>query len=215
MTGSWSMGEARPERVIVIGAGMAGLVTARLLHDSGCKVTVLERHERAVGASIRNFGMVWPIGVPNGPLYERALRSRRIWQELIDVAGLWHYPSGSMHVAHADDEWAVLQQYAAANAQMRPCRLLDRDAALAKSPALVARELRGALFNTDELVVDPRQAIRALPDVLRERHGVQFQWRTPVTAVESGQGLKVVRCRWSGVCPSSASPIRFVPNTRL
>ncbi|MCH3719001.1 FAD-dependent oxidoreductase, partial [Campylobacter lari] len=69
----------------------------------------------------------------------------------------------------------------------RPCRLLDRDAALAKSPALVARELRGALFNADELVVDPRQAIRALPDVLRECHGVQFHWCTPVTAVESGR----------------------------
>jgi FAD dependent oxidoreductase TIGR03364 len=176
---------------LVVGAGIVGLAVARALAVRGCKVTVLERHERAVGASIRNFGMVWPIGVPNGPLYERALRSRQIWQELIDVAGLWHDPSGSLHVAHADDEWAVLQQYAAANAPLRPCRLLDRDAALAKSPALVARELRGALFNADELVVDPRQAIRALPDVLHEQHGVQFHWRTPVTAVESGRA-------WSG-----------------
>lgn len=60
MTGSWSMGTARPERVVVVGAGMAGLVAARLLHDSGFSVTVLEARER-------NGGRVWTddrLGVP-------------------------------------------------------------------------------------------------------------------------------------------------------
>jgi len=33
-TGPWTMGEGRGERVLVLGAGMAGLVAARLLHDS-------------------------------------------------------------------------------------------------------------------------------------------------------------------------------------
>jgi len=49
MTGSWSMGEAKPERIVVLGAGMAGLVAARLLHDSGFKVTLLEARERIGG----------------------------------------------------------------------------------------------------------------------------------------------------------------------
>lgn len=38
-----------PCKVIVIGAGMAGLVAARLLHDSGCQVTVLEARNRLGG----------------------------------------------------------------------------------------------------------------------------------------------------------------------
>src|SRR5215467_8259224 len=59
-TGSWSMGEGKPERVIVLGAGMAGLVAARLLHDSGFVVTVLEARDRL-------GGRVWTanaLGVP-------------------------------------------------------------------------------------------------------------------------------------------------------
>jgi polyamine oxidase len=60
MTNSWSMGTGVRERVVVVGAGMAGLVAARLLHDSGFAVTVLE-------ARARNGGRVWTddrIGAP-------------------------------------------------------------------------------------------------------------------------------------------------------
>ncbi len=68
-TASWSMATAdgRRERVVVIGAGMAGLVASRLLHDSGFDVTVLEARDR-IG------GRVWTentLGVP------------------IDVGGSW------------------------------------------------------------------------------------------------------------------------------
>ncbi len=76
MTGSWSMGAAKPERVIVVGAGMAGLVAARLLHDSGFAVTVLEARNRlggrtwtddSLGAPL-DLGGSWVHGVEGNPL---------------------------------------------------------------------------------------------------------------------------------------------------
>ncbi|HEY4168781.1 MAG TPA: NAD(P)/FAD-dependent oxidoreductase [Reyranella sp.] len=75
-TGSWSMGAGKPERVIVLGAGMAGLVAARLLHDSGFVVTVVEARDRIggrtwtddrVGAPV-DLGGSWVHGVEGNPL---------------------------------------------------------------------------------------------------------------------------------------------------
>ena len=177
----------KTESAVVVGAGIVGLAIARALAARGQRVTVLERYDRAVGASVRNFGMIWPIGVPNGAAYQRALRSREIWLSLIEDARLWHDPCGSLHMAYAQDEWDVLEQYATANRSLRPCQLLDCDAALARSPALVTQDLHGALYNRDELIVDPREALRTIPAFLHERYGVQFHWRTPVTMVESGR----------------------------
>jgi FAD dependent oxidoreductase TIGR03364 len=169
---------------IVIGAGIVGLALARALAQRGCRVTVFERNEYAVGASIRNFGMIWPIGLPNGLPYERALRSRALWCEFLDDADLWHARSGSLHVAFADDEMAVIEEYAAANRSLRPCEVLDAAETAARSPAVVRDGLRGALWNADEMLVDPRLALRALPAWLGARFGVEFRWREAVTRIE-------------------------------
>ncbi|MBV8188450.1 MAG: FAD-dependent oxidoreductase [Alphaproteobacteria bacterium] len=76
MTSSWSMGSAPAERVVVVGAGMAGLVAARLLHDSGFQVTVLEARARlggrtwtddSLGAPL-DVGGSWVHGVDGNPL---------------------------------------------------------------------------------------------------------------------------------------------------
>ena len=75
-TGSWSMGAGKAEHVIVVGAGMAGLVAARLLHDSGFSVTVLEARARLGGRTWTNdslgapldLGGSWIHGVDGNPL---------------------------------------------------------------------------------------------------------------------------------------------------
>lgn len=162
---------------IVIGAGIVGLATARALALRGFSVKVFERTDKAVGASIRNFGMIWPIGQPGGKMYDRAVRSRDIWKEIASRADFWHESAGSLHLAYHPDEWLVLQElYMIFQEEGRPVRLLDRDAIAAASGAVITRGLIGGLLSEDEVIVDPREAITTLPGWLREQFAIEFHW---------------------------------------
>ena len=173
---------------IVIGAGIVGLATARALAMRGHKVKVFERGQRAVGASIRNFGMVWPIGQPTGGLYKTALRSRSIWKGTCSEAGIWHAENGSLHLAYHDDEWAVLEEFVAENQTARPAvSLLLKKQVREKSAVAVLKGLRGALWSSDEVIVDPREAIGKMPAFFTEKYGVEFHFGLAATEVRTGR----------------------------
>lgn len=167
---------------IVVGAGIVGLATARALAVRGYQVTVVDRNARALGASIRNFGMVWPIGQPDGYLYERAMLSRRIWKEVCNEAGIWYDKKGSLHLAYEADEWQVIREMASMY-QHRNYLLLDGSHCKAASSAIVPEGLHGGLFSPDEMIVDPREALAKMPVWLAEKWGVKFCWGRAITDI--------------------------------
>ncbi len=169
---------------IVIGAGIVGLAMARTLAERGYQVTVFERNEKAVGASIRNFGMLWPIGQPNGKLYERALRSKSIWKQVCSEAGLWYEERGSLHLAYNELEAAVLKEFAEANKGHRPVRVLNASETIAASEAVNPANLLTALQSDDEMIIESRVAIERLPGYLTAKYGVKFYFNTAVTSID-------------------------------
>lgn len=83
-SGEWSVNVAESSqavalpRVAVVGAGMAGLVAARLLHDAGCNVFIVEARQRLggriwtderLGAPL-DLGASWVHGADDNPLTE-------------------------------------------------------------------------------------------------------------------------------------------------
>ncbi|HEY9641303.1 MAG TPA: TIGR03364 family FAD-dependent oxidoreductase [Coleofasciculaceae cyanobacterium] len=169
--------------IAIVGAGILGLAHALAAAKRGFKVVVFERHPQAIGASIRNFGMVWPIGQPDGKWRDRALKAREIWLELAPKAGFHIDPCGSLHLAYHADEMAVLQEFAAARRDA--VTLLTPAQAAEKSPAIVTQGLLGALYSSTEAIVDPREAIGKLPAFLSAAYGVEFRFGVAVTQVDA------------------------------
>ncbi len=172
------------KKAIVIGAGIVGLAVAKSLAEKKYKVTVFERSAKAVGASVRNFGMIWPVGQPNGKMYERALRSKSIWKQVCEEAGLWNNEVGSLHLAYNDLEWQVINEVAEAYKNTRPVFAVTATEALQKSEAANPDNLKGALWSEDEMIVEARVAIEKIPAYLNEKYGVQFHFNTAVTAIK-------------------------------
>jgi len=169
----------------VVGAGVLGLAHAFHLARAGRRVVVFERSERACGASIRNFGMLWPIGQPSGAAREMALRSREFWLQVLPAADLWHEPVGSLHLAYQEDEAQVLAEFVEqAHAAGVDCQLLSADEVVRRSPAVVRAGLRAGMWSPTETCVDPRQVIARLPDWLTRELGVRFEFGTAVTAYD-------------------------------
>jgi FAD dependent oxidoreductase TIGR03364 len=169
----------------IVGAGILGLAHAYHLARAGRRVIVFERAPRAAGASVRNFGMLWPIGQPAGAMHDLARRSLSIWLTVLQAAGLWHEQTGSLHLAYHDDEAQVLAEFARQSADKGyECSLFSPAEVRQKCPAVKRSGLRAGLWSPVEACIDPREVIAGLPGWLAREYGVRFEFHQAVTAFE-------------------------------
>lgn len=170
--------------VVIVGAGIVGLAHALAAARRGLNVVVFERNRAAVGASIRNFGMIWPIGQPLGVMYDRALKTREIWLEVAPAANIALDPCGSLLLAYRHDEWDVVQEFIETTRHGNySAQLLTPAEVAEKSQSAVTDGLLGGLWSTTEMTVDPREAICKLSGYLSQTYGVTFQFGTVVTEI--------------------------------
>lgn len=172
-------------KAIVIGSGIMGLATARVLGLRGFETLVLERNPKAQGSSIRNFGMVWPIGQPEGQALEWALKSRSIWLELASQGAIWHQKSGSIMALRNAYELALAHNFLDVE-RGRTLSMLHAEEAVARAPYLKRQGLLGALYSDSEIIVEARQAIRVIPDLLSATSNIRFRFNTAVKETATG-----------------------------
>ena len=173
--------------VVIVGAGIVGLANAWAAAKRGRSVVVLERSSYAQGASIRNFGMVWPIGQPAGERLDIAMRSRALWIEAAREAGFWHHQKGCIYMATHEDELAVMSEFCRSSNQLGyDCYMLNQEKVKQLCPAASPRYVIGGLASMTEVGVDPREAIAKLPAMLSERYGVKFYFDTAVVRCRPG-----------------------------
>lgn len=163
----------------VVGAGIVGLGTAYAAARRGRSVIVIDRTDRAVGATVRNFGHLC-IGAQIGPARRYADASRPLWLALAREAGFWLRESGTLVAARHDDELALLEEAARSGG----IRMLSRRKIARAAPIDQAVVTGGAWVETD-LQTHPREAAAAIAAHLAAL-GVAFAWRTAVTDLSAG-----------------------------
>jgi glycine oxidase len=160
------MGSA-PQKVAIIGAGVAGLTCAVELAERGAEVEVFERAARLGEAACS-----WQAGGMLAPWCERAT-SEPLIAQLGDEAVEWwsaRFPDtvrrGTLVVAHARDH-AELTEFASRTERFER---LDR-ARLAELEPDLAERFHQALHFPTEAHLDPRQALAALTSRLAQLGG--------------------------------------------
>lgn len=181
---------------IVIGAGIVGLSVTRALQEKGWNVTVIERHPQAQGASVRNFGMIWPIGQAQGYAYQRAKRAREIWIEMSQKAEFFAEKTGSLHLAYTDLEMQIVEEYVAAMKGVKSAESLTPEQTQKISPATKMEGLKGSLWSDEEMIVDPREAVFKTAKYLASLPGVEFIWNKVISKIE-GNTVYSGQSSWS------------------
>lgn len=169
--------------VAVVGAGIVGLAHALAAAKRGKRVVVIEKDGQANGASIRNFGFVTVTGQEMGDCWEKAFRSRQIWDEVAEAARIPVLHRGLLVTARRPEAEAVIDAFLETPmGAATGCRRLTLAQARQHMPH-VGQAVTAALHSPHEMRVESRTAVASVARWLAEAHGVEFRFHTAVTAV--------------------------------
>lgn len=187
----------------IVGSGILGLAHALAASRLGLRVVVVERDQRAVGASIRNFGFVTVTGQQQGECWRRAMRSRDVWDEVAPLAGIAVSHRGLSVIARRPEAEAVLEAFSRTPEMGQGCTLLSASEARRRF-AWLTGDVRCVLASPHERRVESRDAIPRLAQWLAEARGVAFLRGVAVHGVERGRlatSQGSVAARHIVVCP--------------
>ncbi len=183
--------------IAIVGSGIVGLAHAYEAAQRGLSVVLFERNLQAVGASIRNFGLVWPIGQRPGKMLDRALRSRTVWEELSHAAGFWMHKNGSIHLGYHPDELAVLEEFVSRYGHEGYDVEMLKPAEVKSRSALVREEgLLAGLYSSTEATVYSREAIQKIHAYLKEELKVLIQYGQTVHEINMPYVFSSTGDRW-------------------
>jgi FAD dependent oxidoreductase TIGR03364 len=189
-------------RGVVVGGGIVGTWHAFELVQAGFAVDHLEAEAGPLGASVRNFGLIWVSGRRSGAELEVAQRARRRWEEVGSaVAGLGFRANGSLTVAADDTDRAVMQAFARLpDAGERGITFLEPAEVRSANPEVRGDEVAGALHCVHDGTVEPRRAADALRADLERRAPERYAFHPGRRVVSLGPRSVVdaLGTRWEG-----------------
>jgi glycine oxidase len=195
-------------RVVVIGAGVAGLSIGWRLRQAGSDVTVLERAQAGRGATWASAGMIAATaehGQAQSPEGELAYRARTLWPDFArgieDASGMCigYLESGSLMVAMTAEDATLQAKRATADPELK---ILSAADARAMEPMLV-ENIAGALWASREAQIDNRALGQALARAF-VRTGGELVLNEAVVRIETRDGRAVAALTPAGLYEADA-----------
>jgi L-2-hydroxyglutarate oxidase LhgO len=181
--------------VVVIGAGVVGLASARAIAMRGRQVCVLERHRKAgQDTSTHNSGVIHAgLYHPAGSLKARlCVEGRERLYAFCREHRVPHIRCGKLVVAGPGETSALEQVFETARANGASVELVDAAFVKAREPHVAAA---AALWSKDTGWVEAEALVRALEADVIARDGVVLAG-TPLSGAEAdGDGLVIVTPR--------------------
>lgn len=179
MSLSQSASQAQTGQLAVVGAGMLGLAHAYAAARRGYQVTVFERDSRAIGASVRNFGLGLLLGQAQGECYELAASTLASWRELLPRLGIWHKQAGSLMLARNRHEAALLSCFQELLGSAYQTRLLSQT-----ELAQQQFQAESGLYSPHEIGFASAELIPRFSQYLQQEFGVSIHYGCAVHGVE-------------------------------
>ncbi len=172
--------------VAIVGGGIIGLAHAYAAAKRNLKVIVLEQNSRALGASVRNFGLLLPLAQLPGKNYNLATQSCAIWKEVANEFSIWTKPNGLLVLALNDLETTVMQEFQsmAGNLGYSGLEYINKKNLSRYSPGgLNIDNLHGALYSSAETTINPPETLAKIAAGLQDKYKVDIRYNCIVKGV--------------------------------
>ncbi|WP_246601753.1 TIGR03364 family FAD-dependent oxidoreductase [Hymenobacter profundi] len=179
--------------LIVVGAGVLGAFHAYFALQRGLKVLLLEKDNRPMAATVRNFGQIIPSGMAEGEWFDYARVSQDTYKAIQAEYDISIRPSGALYLASTPLEMQVLEEKHARYREIGyPSQLLTPAQCQQRLPAVQASYCVGGLLFEQEVTAEPDQMIHRLLAYLVARWQLDYRPGTPVQDVTAGSAAAEV-----------------------
>lgn len=180
--------------LIVAGAGILGAFHAFHALRAGKRVTLFEKDQYPVGATVRNFGQVVTSGM-SGRWFDYGRRSMEWYRAIQQEMDISVRENGTVYIASDPDEQQIIHELKGImDTKAYAAELLGTEQCLEKWPALRRDYCREALYFPTELSVAPEHLIYRLLAYMQQKFP-SFTYRPHTTILDcypSGGGAEVV-----------------------
>lgn len=184
-----TIGTTATPDVVIVGGGIVGAASAYALARQGVRVTLLESHELAYGATGRNLGFVWLHTRKVGPELDLVMATRHGLEALPEAldADFELRCNGGLIVISDERQLPVMREFVAERvAAGIPMTLLSGDDARELEPVLPAN-VAGATYCPLDAQVDPAAYVRAFATAAG-RLGAEIREHAPVSSLVRSNG---------------------------